>query len=262
MSDLRKKWVLITGASSGFGIDYAHIFAEMGAHVVLTARRENDLQNLARELETKYGIQALCIACDLAEKESPQILYDWIKGRGIKIEVLINNAGYGIYSDFADTPWDKLEAMLQVNILALTQLTSLFLADMKQVGRGHIMLVSSIAAYQPSPTYAAYAAAKSYVLYLGEALNYELRGTGIKVSVLSPGVSKTSFLKVAGQKPSLYQRLVMMESRPVAQMAVKALMRGMPSLVPGFLNKISVFLIQLMPRWIQVRMVDLLMKTT
>jgi short-subunit dehydrogenase len=260
VANLKGQWVLITGASSGFGVDYAHIFAKKQANLILTARRTAELQQLADTIRETYGVEVLVEPCDLSRWEGPRDLYEGIKKQGIEVEVLINNAGYGIYGDFTGTPWEKLDAMLRVDVMALTQLTSLYVQDMKRRDSGHILLVASIAAYQPSPTYAAYAAAKSYVLNLGEALNYELRKTRVKVSVLCPGVTATEFLQVAGQKVNFYQRLAMMRSRPVAELGVKALFKGIGSVVPGLMNKVSVVMTKLTPRWLQTRIVYLLMK--
>ncbi len=260
MSKIAGQWVLITGASSGFGVDYAHIFGGMKANLILTARRTEALNQLSSEISKRYGVKTLVIPADLATREGPGELYQRIKDQGLDVDILINNAGYGIFGEFAGTPWAKMEAMLGVDIFALTQLTSLFLKDMLARNRGHILLVSSIGAYQPAPTYAAYAAAKSYVLNFGIALNYELRHSPVKVSTLSPGVTATEFLQVAGQKPSLYQRLVMMQSRPVAEAAVKALLAGKPSYLPGLFNKLSVLLVRFTPMFLQTRMVDRLMK--
>lgn len=132
--------------------------------------------------------------------------------------------------------------------MALADLTKRYLPDMLKRDRGWILQVASIGAYQPCPTYASYSAAKAFVLSLGEALNYELRNTNVKVTVLSPGVTKSEFLEVSGQKPVLYQRLTMMSARDVTKAGLRAVLRGKPSIIPGFMNKFAAFSLRFMPR--------------
>lgn len=259
-SDQDKKWALVTGASSGLGAEFSDQLAERGFNLVLTARRVERLLERKRMLEQKYGVRVEVIPSDLARLSAPSELYREVLARGIEVSVLINNAGYGIHGDFVDSSLDDLKAMLQLDIVALTELTHLFAQAMKARNTGHILLVSSIGAYQPSPTYAAYSAAKAYVLSFGEALNAELRSFGVLVSVLSPGVTATEFLERAGQSPTLYQRLVMMKSPIVVRVGLKALFRGTPSVLPGFVNRLSVFMLRFMPRTWQTHTARLLMK--
>ena len=164
------------------------------------------------------------------------------------MDVLINNAGFGLYGAFLEIPWERERAMLELDIVTLTHLTKLFVKDMVERRFGYVLLVASIGAYQPSPTYATYSAAKSYVLFFGEALHYELRKTGVNVTVVSPGVTKTEFLDVAGQQPSLYQRTMMMASPDVTRIAVDALLKGKASVVPGYKNAALAQSTRLMPR--------------
>jgi uncharacterized protein len=254
-----KEWALLTGASSGFGVDYAHILGERGINLVLTARRVERLEELKNEVISKYGVEVKIIPADLSQTEDVQKLFNETEGQGTHISYLINNAGFGVYGDFLDTDWENTQKMLMVDIMALTQLTKVFGDAMKKRNRGNILLVGSIGAYQPCPTYAAYGAAKAYVMNFGEALNSELRGSGVKVAVLNPGVTATEFLKVAGQKPTAYQRLAMMKSRPVAEVGVKAMLAGTPSIVPGFFNKIMIWSSKLLPRVVQTRVAHMLM---
>ncbi|TNF00674.1 MAG: SDR family oxidoreductase [Deltaproteobacteria bacterium] len=254
-----KEWALLTGASSGFGVDYAHILGERGVNLVLTARRVDRLEELKNEVISKYGVEVKIIPADLSQTEDVQKLFNETEGQGTHISYLINNAGFGVYGDFLDTDWESTQKMLMVDIMALTQLTKVFGDAMKKRKSGNILLVGSIGAYQPCPTYAAYGAAKAYVMNFGEALNSELRGSGVKVAVLNPGVTATEFLKVAGQKPTAYQRLAMMKSRPVAEVGVKAMLAGTPSIVPGFFNKIMIWSSKLLPRVVQTRVAHMLM---
>lgn len=260
MSQLEQKWSLITGASAGMGVDYAHILAAKGSHLVLTARREQALNELASDIRGRYGVQVVVLPADLSLHQAREELYNTLKQRGIEIEVLINNAGFGVFGYFADTPYERIETMLNLDIVGLTHLTKLFTDDMKARRSGYVLQVASIGGYQPSPTYAAYAAAKAYVLLFGEALNQELKAFGVKVTVLSPGITATDFFEVSGQKPTLYQRLFMMPSRPVAELGVRSMLKGKASVIPGLLNNLVTLSLRLMPRAWQASTAHLLMK--
>jgi len=259
-AELIGKWALITGASSGFGVDYAHILAKLGMNLIITARRTEKLGQLKSEIIKKYPVQVIVESLDLALPDAPLKLSRSLKEREIDTEVLINNAGYGIYGEFIHAKWQETQKMLQVDIMALTQLTKIFSDEMVERGSGHILLVASIASYQPTPTYATYGAAKSYVLNFGEALNFELKNKGVNVSVLSPGITATEFLKVSGQKATIYQRLMMMQSYPVALIGVNSMFKGVPSVVPGLLNKLTICFSKLIPRKIQTHLVYITMK--
>ncbi len=245
---LRGKRALITGASSGLGADFARNLAGRDCHLVLTARREEQLRALADDLTARHRVEVSVIPLDLAVPDAPQRLYDQLQAAGQTVDILINNAGLGIYGSFLEIPWERERAMLELDILALVHLTKLFARDMAARGGGHILQIASIGAYQPSPTYATYSAAKTFVLYFGEALAYELRGTGVTCTVLSPGVTQTEFLQVAGQTPSLYQRSVMMTSEQVVDIGIEAMLKGRPSVVAGRLNGLMAFSTRFMPR--------------
>ena len=259
MSELIDKWAVVTGASSGLGVDFAEILAERGANLVLVARRKDRLEALAQRLEKELGIRTRTVPADLAQPEARVALAADLAGAGIDVDVLVNNAGFGVYGPFAEAEWEREDQMLQLNVVALTHLTKLFVRGMVERNRGWIMQVASIGAYQASPMYGAYSATKAYVLSFGEALAYELRATNVKVSVLSPGVTKTEFLEVSGQTPNFYQRMSMATSRAVAEAGVRAMLRGKPSHVPGFLNQLPIFLLRFTPRRIQAATANLLM---
>ena len=260
MNDLRGKWALVTGASSGLGVDFARELAERGASLILVARRLERLEEVAGELREAYGVDVDVIPMDLGAPGAPQELYDRVARAGRSIDVLVNNAGYGVYGYFLDIDWDRERSMLELDIVNLVHLTKLFARDMVSRGYGRIMQVSSIGAYQATPTYASYTAAKSFVLHFGEALQYELRGTGVTCTVVSPGVTKTEFLEVSGQTPTLYQRLVMMDSPTVARIGIRAMLRGRSSIVPGFLNAISAWFVRLTPRRLATTLAYLMMR--
>lgn len=247
-ASLDGKTALITSASSGLGAEFARQLAACGCHLILVARREDRLQALRQELLAQHPVTVHVFPTDLAEPDSPQSLYDDIKAAGLSVDILVNNAGYGIYAEHATIPWPQERQMLMLDILAVMQLTKLMLPDMLQRDSGHILQISSIGAYQPSPTYAAYSAANTFVLYFGEALNYELRNTQVSCTVLSPGVTATEFLHVAGQKPTRYQRLLMMQSPEVVRIGLKAMLRRKPSVVPGWINAFMVWSNRCSPR--------------
>jgi short-subunit dehydrogenase len=240
-------------------VDFARQLAARGAGLVLVARREDPLRALAADIEKDHGVSAQFIALDLAVPNAPQALYDQLQQRGIQVDVLVNNAGFGIYGEFASVPWEREKAMLDIDIITLTHMTKLFMQDMLKRGSGYILQVASIGAYQPSPTYATYSAAKAYVLMMGEALNYELRHSGVSVTVISPGVTATEFLKVAGQSPSLYQRMMMMDSSSVARIGIESMLRRRPSVVPGVMNNVAAFTTRFMPRRMQAAAANLFM---
>lgn len=260
MKDLHNTWALVTGASSGFGMDFAHLLAERGANLVLVARRAEPMHELAAILQTQFSVRVKVISQDLSKDDAAIELKHNLDHEGIHISTLINNAGFGLFGEFLAQDFAKTEEMLKLNIMSLTRLSYVFADDMKAQGGGNILLVASIGAYQATPTYAAYSASKAYVLLFGEALHHELARFNIKVSVLSPGITATSFLAVSGQKPTLYQRLVMMQSRPVAKIGLQALFSGKVSTVPGLINQLTIFSNRFVPRTWQAKLAYLLMK--
>ncbi len=251
---------LVTGASSGLGVDFARQLAQRGASLVLVARREEKLRAVQSELQSRFPQPVEVIPIDLAVEDAPQRLFDQLQSAGRQVDVLVNNAGFGLHGRFAEIPWQKQRQMLQIDLIALTHLTSLFVQDMLPRRHGYILQVASIGAYQPSPTYAAYAAAKSYVLNVSQALHYELRGSGVSVTTVSPGVTATEFLQVAGQSPTLYQRLTMMNSREVARIGVEAMLRRQATVVTGWFNAVAVrVMYHLLPRGLATAIANLTM---
>lgn len=258
-TNLQGKTALVTGASSGLGVDFARHLAARGCNLILVARRENQLRVVQEEIGQRYGVEVQIIPMDLAADNAPQALYDQIKAEGKQVDVLINNAGYGLYGQFTEIEWEREKNMLELDIITLMHLTKLCVKDMVARNFGFILLVSSIGAYQPSPLYASYSAAKSFVLNFGEALSYELRKTNVRCTVVSPGITATEFLKVSGQQASLYQRLAMMKSEDVTRIGIESMLKGRPGVVPGRLNAISVWLNRLMPRRISAALAHRLM---
>ncbi|HCM25736.1 MAG: hypothetical protein A2Z99_20375 [Treponema sp. GWB1_62_6] len=239
-SIFKGRTALVTGASSGLGSDFARQLAKEGANLIITARRADALEALASEiLAGSPGVRVDVIALDLGQPDSVDALAKTIADKGLVVDVLVNNAGYGSFGPFDRIPWEKEYAMLQLDIVALVKATRVFAEGMKERGWGRILQVASIAAFQPTPLYASYGAAKAFVLNYGIAVNRELRGTGVTCSVLSPGVTATGFLKVAGQTPTPYQRSSMMASPAVVKVGLRALARGKKAVVPGFGNRVA-----------------------
>lgn len=247
-SILQGKRALVTGASSGLGVDFAQQLAAMGCHLVLVARREDRLNTVAADIRQQYGVEVEVAVLDLAAPEAPERLYDRLEAAGKPVDVLVNNAGFGLYGEFVSLDWDREKNMLDLDIITLVHLTKLFLKDMVARDFGYVLQVASIGAYQPSPLYASYSAAKAFVLSFSEAVNYELRHSKVRVCTTSPGVTRTEFLQVSGQQPTGYQRLAMMESADVVRISLRAMLRGKPSVVPGIFNKLSLIPNRFLPR--------------
>ncbi len=260
MENLQGKTALVTGASSGLGRDFARELARRGCGLILVARRNDRLREIQVEVTSTDTIPIEIISADLNEPQVPAQLYERLQASNRQVDVLINNAGVGLYGNFADVPWERTEEMLRLDVMVTTEMMRLFMADMVKRHYGYILNVASIGAFQPSPTYAAYSAAKSYVFSLTEAVHYELRRTGVKCTVINPGVTRTEFLSVAGQTPTLYQRMLMMDSAAVARIGIQAMLRGRASVTPGVPNSIFAFMMRFLPYQLAARLADLAMR--
>ncbi|WP_395733498.1 SDR family NAD(P)-dependent oxidoreductase [Prosthecobacter sp.] len=243
-----KTWALITGASSGFGEEFARQYAAQGHSLILVARRKDRLEKLAESLRPRHPVEVLVEAVDLSDLESVRQLHRRVQDRGITIDVMINNAGYGLQQGFQDTNLPEALGMVQLDITSLTAVTHLFAADMRNRGRGKILLVASLLAYVSVEGFAVYSAAKAYVLRLGEALHREMRRDGITVTTLCPGISDTGFAEAARMQVSPELKLLMMKPEPVVRAGIRALNHGRMSVVPGLANKIMALFIRATPR--------------
>jgi short-subunit dehydrogenase len=240
---------LVTGASSGIGRDIARELAALGADLVIAARGHDALVELKRELESAHNVAVAVVPQDLALPGSPEALFQKIAALRLPIDILVNNAGYGIHQYFADIPWEREAEMIRLLVDNLTQTTKLFLPPMIERGRGWILHTSSVGAFQPTPTYATYSACKSYVMSFSIAIRHELSGTGVRVSVLCPGVTDTGFQKTAGhEKASAFMKASGMTSARVARIAVRGMLRGKALIVPGLFNKVNALLTRFIPR--------------
>ena len=251
MNSFAGKWALITGASSGLGLEFADLLAAQKVNLVLAARRQEPMEKLASNLRRKYGVDVLVEAIDLASSGAANRLKSSLDARSVAIDILLNNAGYGLHGDFLEISIERTVDMIQLNITALTELTYLFGRDMATRRSGHILLVASLLAFQAVPSYAAYAATKAYVLALGEALHDELRPHGVIVTTLCPGHTATGFDAAAGATASALLRLLTMKPRPVAVSGIRALLEGRAMVVAGLSNKRAVFSNRLTPRSMQ-----------
>lgn len=251
------KTALITGASSGIGLELAELFARDGYDLVLTARSEEKLQARADDLKAQFGISARIIAKDLSSPQSPDAIFNELQRESVSVDVLVNNAGFGNHGPFHQTDLaDELE-MIQVNLTSLTHLTKLFVREMVRRGNGKILNVASVAAFLPGPLMAVYYATKAYVLSFSEALSEELRGTGVSVTCLSPGPTLTDFQKRAGieQIKILDGVAAALDSKTVARMGYEGLLKNRRIVVTGFVNRFFVFGMRLVPRSVLTRIV-------
>ena len=245
-----KSWVLITGASSGFGEEFARQYAEQGHSLVLVARRLDRLQKIADGLRQQFRIEVVVEQVDLSDVAAIVRLHQRLCERDIAIDILVNNAGHGLQGPFIESKLDAALAMVQLDVASLTAVTHIFAQDMRTRRRGKILLVASILAYQGVQNFAVYSAAKAYVLRLGEALHRELKRDGITVTVLCPGISDTGFAAAAQQKITPALKLLMMQPASVVRAGIRALHAGCISVVPGWTNKVSVIFMWATPRWL------------
>ncbi len=255
-----KKTALITGASLGFGVEFAKNFAKDGHNLVLVARSIDKLNALATEIKSQYNVEVLVMGKDLSKMEQVQSIYDELQAKNIHIDFLVNNAGFGDYAFFHEAEYAKLEQMIDLNIKALTKLSHLFVKTMVTKGAGKIMNVASTAAFQPGPMMAVYYATKAYVLYLGEAMKNELEGTGVTITTLCPGASETGFQNAADLHESkLVKGKKLPTAKEVADFGYKAMMKGEMTVIEGTMNWINAQASRFLPRnWVLkvVRMVQ------
>jgi len=250
MTTKDNSWVLITGASSGFGEEFARQYAEQGHPLVLVARRLDRLQTLAEELRRSFQAEVIVEQVDLSDIEAITGLHELLREQGVVVEILINNAGHGLQGPFLDSQLDAVLAMVQLDVACLTAVTHVFAQDMRKRGHGKILLVASLLSYLGVQNFAVYAAAKAYVLRLGEALHRELKSDGITVTTLCPGMSDTGFAAAAHQKLTPALKQLMMQPAPVVAAGIRALQAGRISVVPGWINKANVIFTWATPRWL------------
>lgn len=248
--------VLITGASRGIGRALAEEFAAHGRDLVLVARDAHALANLSRSLEDRHGVAVAVLPADLAQPESREELVRRVGDAGLEIEILINNAGLGLFGPFADSEWEVERRTVEVNVAALTELTKRFLPPMLKRGRGRILNVASTAAFVPGPLMAVYYATKAYVLSFSEAIGNELAGTGVTVTALCPGPTETGFQERARVPADTAPRHgFVMEASAVARVGYRATMRGERLVIPGWRSRLLVQVVRALPRRLATAMI-------
>jgi short-subunit dehydrogenase len=257
-----KETVLITGASSGIGLELAKCFAADGCRLILVARNQDALEKLAEELRRKNKIEAVVIPADLSLPETPRQIFEKLSAQNIFVDVLVNNAGFGAHGSFAEISLPRQLEMLQVNIAALTELTGLFLPEMIRRKRGGILNVGSVAGFLPGPGMTVYYATKAFVLSFTEALAEELAGTGLKISVLCPGPTESNFGNVARGKKVRQLQTGKMSAEAVAKFGHRAFHDGKIIAVPGIQNKFFIFLNWILPRPLPRKMVRFYNRTS
>ena len=251
ISEWQSKWALVTGASAGIGVALAEELAAGGTHLLLTARRLDRLENLAGDLRKKFGIQAQVFAADLAKREAPETIFEYTKEKGLRIDLLINNAGFGQYGELHKVENQRLVDMVEVNCTAVVHLTRLFLPDMVARRGGDILIVASTAAFQAVPYISTYAASKAFDLYFAEGLAEEMKPHGIRVCALCPGSTESEFHAVAGQEKFTAKHQEPAEK--VARTGLQALAAGKSYVISGLGNYLGAHAQRVVPRRVVAR---------
>ncbi|MGM0588779.1 MAG: SDR family NAD(P)-dependent oxidoreductase [Bacteroidota bacterium] len=242
-------YTLISGASSGIGLELARIHARNGDHLVLVARSESKLHELKNELERNYSISVKVIAKDLSLDHAPQEIYDQLQTEEIFIEHLINNAGIGDFDLFHESDWKKTATMIDLNMKSLTHMTRLFSAAMVNSGGGRIMNVASTASFQPGPLMSVYYATKHYVLAFSEGIANELKDQGVTVTALCPGPTESGFQSTADMGDSrLVNTVQLPTAQEVAEYGYRSMMKGKTVAIHGFMNKLMAQSVRFTPR--------------
>ncbi|TDJ56951.1 MAG: SDR family oxidoreductase [Ignavibacteria bacterium] len=251
------KTVLITGASAGIGLEFAKIFAKEKYDLVITARNETKLNELANEIKNHHNVNVKVIAKDLSKQNAGKEIFEQLKNENVITDVLINNAGFGVFNNYWDVELQDEKNMLQVNIMALAELTNLFGKDMVNRGGGKILNVASTAAFQPGPTMAGYYASKAFVLSYSQAVDFELRKKGVQVSTLCPGPTITDFqIRANMEDLNLFKKGFTMSAEEVAQIGYNGLMKGKPVIIAGAMNKISAMSSKISPSKVSMKIVN------
>ena len=252
----KRECALITGASSGIGLEITKLLASQNYDLVICARREKELQDLAEEISRQHIVNCKVIVADLTTEEGVDLL---IKDSG-EVDILVNNAGFGILGDHLDMQLGRQLEMIELNIHALTRLSHVFGNLMVKKGKGRIMNVASIASYISGPSFAVYCATKAYVLSYSRALHKELKNKGVTVTALCPGYVTTGFQEVAGMELSKMEKLTAVPVKKVAEIAVKSMHKGKREVMPGIVNKPLPLVTKITPMWLQLIIVKWVLK--
>ena len=252
---------LVTGASSGIGLELARVLARHGSNLVLVARRVRLLEEIACELSDRFSVKCHVLALDLTRPDSLRLIREGLDRWKIEVDILVNNAGFGCYGLFSELKLQTQLDVIRLNVVALTQVTHLLLPDLRR-RRGRILNVASTAAFQPGPLMAVYFATKAFVLSISEALANELEGSGVSVTVLCPGPTKSDFQRRAGMEEARLARIGLMDAQAVAYAGYRGLMQGRRLVIPGTMNKMAAFATRLVPRSFATRVVRRLQERT
>ena len=249
---------LVTGASSGIGVAIARELARRGHVVTLAARREDRLRSLAAELQSDHGVEAVVVACDLGDAAGRDRLAAEVSSSGRAVEVLVNNAGFGSRGDFISNDPGRMLEMVRINVEAVVDLTSRYLPGMAERGRGAIINLGSVAAFQPLPGAATYAASKAFVLSFSEAIRTEQRGSGVSVTAVCPGPVKTEFTEAAGMSGVENETpdLLWMSAEEIARHAIEGADNDKRVVVPGALNRAQSIAGQHTPRALALPLIE------
>jgi short-subunit dehydrogenase len=251
ISEWKGKWALVTGASAGIGVALAEELAAGGTYLVLTARRLDRLQEVAENLRKRHGVQALVFAADLARRDAPASIYEFCREKGLRIDLLINNAGFGQYGEVPQVQTQRLLDMVEVNCNAVVHLTRLFLPEMVARRGGDILILASTAAFQAVPYISTYAATKAFDLYFAEGLAEEMKPHGIRVCALCPGSTESEFHAVAEQEQFTAKNQEPADK--VARTGLKALAAGKSYVICGVGNYLGAHSQRLVPRRVVTR---------
>ena len=242
------EFALITGASSGIGVDFARELASRGYSLILSARRTERLDEVQREIEKEHHVAVHCLPADLGSSTGVRGLYNEIERAGWEVSVLVNNAGLGHFGDFFDSDYETIRETLAVNLHAATEMAWLVGRKMKQARRGFILNVSSYSAFQPPTDLAVYAASKSYLYSLSQAINVGLRPHNVSATALCPGFFQSEFFDKSGLEPSRLTRMFMLTSQQVARAGIKGMFKRRPLVVPGLAYQFSLLMMRFLPR--------------
>jgi short-subunit dehydrogenase len=259
---MERGYALVTGASKGIGAALAEQLAADHWNLILVARGKEELETLGNALAAKHGIRTLVLPTDLSQPNAASDLWARVSALGVRVDVLVNNAGFGLLGPFDKTPLKRELAIIQVNVTALTELTKLALPAMLERKLGWILNVASTAGFVPGPFMSVYYASKAYVLSFSEGLASELGGSGVTVSALCPGPTRTQFSDTAeSSKSKLFQGGGVMEAEPVARAGLRGLFRGKAVIVPGFQNRLMIQTLRIAPRALVRRITRKLQQT-
>lgn len=257
---MNSNFVLITGASSGLGLEFAKLSAQKKYNLVLVSRRKSELDKIAEILRGQYDINIHTISSDLSIPSSTEEIFSEVNDKlKLEIDILINNAGFGTNGEFSESDLNKEIEMIKVNVLSLVSLTRLFITSMKKRRKGIILNVASTASYQPGPYMSVYYASKAFVKNFTRALQEELKPFNVNVSLFSPGPTRTDFQKRANVDDTLIGiDFVMMTAEKAAKIGFKGALKGKKEIIPGFFNKIGVFAAKVLPETLVVKAVGLI----